>query len=91
MRKARKASEKLGEKESVVEYLRETSNRTKDFNLKYDLTKCIEVLEGKENQEFTDLKEALEEILLEKELLFKEKCELAVELDYLKSMVGDKE
>ena len=58
---------------------------TKDFNLRYDLLKCIEILEGKENQEYIDLKTALDEILEEKEKLFRDKCELSVELDYYKS------
>jgi uncharacterized protein YqgV (UPF0045/DUF77 family) len=80
----RKASNET-EKESVLSYIKKVENNTKDFNLKYDLTKCIEILEGKENQEFADMREALEEVLLEKEQLFKEKCELAVELDYIKS------
>lgn len=73
------------EKESILSTIKEVENNTKDFNLKYDLIKCIEILEGKENQEFTDLRMALEEVLIEKEQLFKEKCELAVELDYIKS------
>lgn len=80
-----KKTTRQSDKEGVVMYLKEVTNRTTDNNLKYDLYKCVEILEGKENQEYIDLKEALEEILIEKELLFKEKCELAVELDYLKS------
>lgn len=80
-----KRDRKATEKEGIVEYLKIASNKTRDYDLKYDLTKCIEILEGKENQEYKDLKEALEEVLLEKEMLFKEKCELAVELDMLKS------
>jgi len=75
----------ISDKEAVVNYVREMESSTKDFNLKYDLMKCMEILEGKENQEFTDLRMALEEVLVEKEELFREKCELAVELDYLKS------
>ena len=73
------------DKTKVVSYLKEVTNHTKDFNLKYDLTKCVEILEGKENQDYKDLKEELEMTLMEKEVMFKEKCELAVELDFLKS------
>lgn len=80
-----KKKEYTPDKQNVLDYIKEVEKKTKDFNLKYDLVKCIEILEGKENQEFIDLKAALEDILLEKEELFKEKCELAVELDYLKS------
>lgn len=82
---------RMGEKEMIVTYLKDATNKTRDFNLKYDIKKCIEILEGKENQEFTELKDALEEVLLEKELLFKEKCELAVELDHIKSLQEEKE
>lgn len=80
-----KSKEGSSDKETVVGYLRSMSRTTKDLDLKYDLTKCVEILEGKENQEYIDLKGALEETLFEKERLFVEKCELAVELDYLKS------
>jgi hypothetical protein len=73
------------DKDIVVKLLKEKEQTTKDFNLRYDLIKCIEILEGKENQEFIDLKAALEEIIEEKERLFKDKCELSVELDYYKS------
>lgn len=75
----------ITEKETVLRYIKSVEATTKDYNLKYDITKCIEILEGKENQEFIDLKSALEEVLKEKEELFREKCELAVELDYMKS------
>lgn len=80
-----KSKETLSDKETVVRYLKNVSCTTKDLDLKYDLTKCVEILEGKENQEYIDLKGVLEEALFEKERLFVEKCELAVELDYLKS------
>lgn len=75
----------ISEKESIILYVKNKAANTKDYDLKYDLLKCVELLEGKENQEYIDLKETLEEILCEKEKLFMEKCELAVELDYLKS------
>lgn len=77
--------QELSEKETVTKYLSEVEGTTKDFNLRYDLVKCIEILEGKENQEYIDLKAALEEVCQEKEVLFREKCELAVEVDYLKA------
>lgn len=75
----------MAEKDMVLKYLQDVTNKTSDLNLKYDLNKCVEILEGKENQEFTELKDALEEVIMENELLFKEKCELAIELDFLKS------
>ncbi|KAI5152261.1 hypothetical protein ENBRE01_2691 [Enteropsectra breve] len=83
--KKRGATESLSEKEKVITFLQDATNKTRDMNLKYDLNKCVQLLEGKENQETEDLKQVLEEVLLEKEVLFKEKCELAVELDHLRS------
>lgn len=77
----------LSEKASVINLLRNVSEDTKDFDLKYDITKCIEILEGKENQEYIDLKGAFEEAIMEKEQLFVEKCELIVEIDYLKNKI----
>lgn len=76
------------DKEVVVSYLRDVTNRTKDYDLKYDIHKCIEILEGKENQETKDMRSVLEEVLMEKETLLKEKCELLLELDELKSSSG---
>ena len=73
------------ERDTVLDYIKKTEESSKDFNLRYDLKKCVEILEGKENQEYIDLKAALDEVLLEKEMLFREKCELAVEVDYLKA------
>jgi len=80
-----KRSPGMSDKGSVVAYLKDVANRTSDTDLKYDVHRCIELLEGKENQECRDLKDVLEEVLVEKEMLFREKCELAVELDHLKS------
>lgn len=78
-------AKKKTDKETVLAFIRDVSSSTGDFDLKYDLHKCMEILEGKENQEYRDLKNALEDVVLEKEMLFREKCELAVELDFLKS------
>ncbi|KAI4292841.1 hypothetical protein PAPHI01_2115 [Pancytospora philotis] len=74
----------LSDRETVISFLKEFSSRTRDGNLSYDLGKCVQLLEGKENQETLDLREALEEVLIERESLFREKCELVVELDMLK-------
>lgn len=79
-----KAPEMLSDKEAVISFLQDVTNRTKDFNLKYDLGKCVEILEGKENQEFTELKGALENSLIENEMLLREKCNLAMELEQIR-------
>lgn len=75
----------LGDKDRVLLFLKDMAVKTKDHTLKYDLSKCIEIVEGKENQEVIDLKNALEEALVENEALFAEKCELAVTLECMKT------
>ncbi|KAL6121188.1 hypothetical protein NUSPORA_01936 [Nucleospora cyclopteri] len=79
--------QKPSEKQEIIGYLTGKASVTADFDLKYDLTKCIEILQGKENQEFIDIKESLYEVLMEKETLFKENCELVCELDMLKEQL----
>lgn len=76
---------KTTERDEVLGYLEDVSNRTEDYNLKYDLSKCIETLKGKENQDFRDLKESLEDLMVENEQLFREKAELVYENDLLKN------
>lgn len=76
------------EKETVVHFLKDISNKTKDFSFKYDLSKCIEIIEGKENQEVLDLKNALEEALIENEMLTEERGNLIVENEYLKEQIS---
>ena len=66
-----KKDKQLTEKENIISYLREKSDKTNDYDLKYDIEKCIEILEGKENQMFTDLKCELEEVLIIKNKLEK--------------------
>lgn len=73
------------DKEKVANYLQDMSNKTKDHSLKYDIQKCLEIIEGKENQEFLELKEEFIKVYEEKETLFSEKCNLAIENEYLKS------
>lgn len=75
--------------DSVVEYLKSAHDITNDYNLKYNLSKCIEILEGKENQEMKDMKESLFDVLAEKERLFKENCELHCELEALKRNMSE--
>lgn len=85
--KTRNAKEKArtSDKDRVLQFLRDVFAATKDHALRYDLGKCIEIVEGKENQEVADLKNALEEALIENETLFAEKCELAVEIESMRS------
>ncbi|KAG0440375.1 hypothetical protein DMUE_1793 [Dictyocoela muelleri] len=80
----------ISDKHEVLNYLKDKSNTTKDYNLKYDLTKCIEIIEGKENQEFSELKDALEDVMVENEKLFKERAELIYENDLLKGKLNFK-
>jgi uncharacterized protein YqgV (UPF0045/DUF77 family) len=76
---------KKDDKNSVLEYIKEVYSTTKDYNLKYDLSKCIEIIEGKENQEVTDLKSALQEVIQENEELIEEKTKLCMELESIKN------
>jgi hypothetical protein len=73
------------DKEKVLLFLKGMAEQTKDYSLRYDLSKCIEMVEGKENQEVVDLKNALNDALVENETLFVEKCELTFKLEELRS------
>lgn len=77
------------DKDRVLEFLRDVYGRTRDYSLKYDLKKCMELIEGKENQEVVDLRNALSEALVENETLFAEKCELAVTLEGMRGERGE--
>ncbi|KAH9410927.1 hypothetical protein HK407_09g15220 [Ordospora pajunii] len=73
------------DKDKVLLFLKDVCIKTNDHSLKYDLNRCIEMVEGKENQEVADLRNALEEALVENETLFTEKCELEVTLECMKA------
>lgn len=84
-----KGKEIESDKGRVLCFLKNAYTKTRDHSLKYDLKKCLEIIEGKENQEITDLRNALEEALVENETLFAEKCELAVTLECMKAEKGE--
>ncbi len=73
-----------GERNKTIKYLLDIYEDTKDFDFKYDIGKCIQILKGEENMEIRELKDVLEEVMEEKEKLFKENCELMCELEKLK-------
>ena len=77
-------SKDMSERDELIIYLKNILTNTLDCNLKYDINKCIETLMGKENQEYTDIKNALFENLTQTETLYKEKCDLQCELEELK-------
>ncbi|TBU02982.1 DUF5101 domain-containing protein [Hamiltosporidium tvaerminnensis] len=83
----KKKEVKNEEKQKVLNVMRNVYETTRDYSFKYDLGKCIEIIEGKENQEVCELKVALIDALEENELLFDEKCKLIVENDYLKDIL----
>lgn len=62
---------KKSERESIVEYLQMVSKRTRDYNMRYDISLCIEILEGKENQRVSELREAVADLVAENECLTK--------------------
>jgi uncharacterized protein YqgV (UPF0045/DUF77 family) len=78
------------DKERVVSYMKEMSEVTRDYSLRYDLSKCIEIIEGKENQDVVELKRALENALIENEELYEIRTGLSVENEWLKSQLFDK-
>lgn len=87
---AKDKNKAMTDKECVTEFLTEVSNRTKDYSLKYDIGKCLEIIDGKENQEITELKEEFVKIYEEREALFLEKCDLKLENEYLRAKVDEK-
>lgn len=80
---------RASDKDKVLLFLKDMFMKTKDYTLKYDLNKCMEIVEGKENQEVTELKNALSEALIENETLFAEKCELAVAIEHMRGERGE--
>ncbi|WUR03968.1 uncharacterized protein VNE69_07037 [Vairimorpha necatrix] len=89
VKKGKIIKSKKSEKDSVLEYLKGVYDSTIDYNLKYDLSKCIEIIEGKENQEMTDLKDALRDLVKENEELIEEKTQLYLELKEYQSQDGN--
>lgn len=76
-------SSSFSDKEQILKYLNDIYEKTVDISLKYDISKCIEILQGKENMEMTDLKQTLKSVLDENEELEKKNVELMCELEYL--------
>lgn len=79
-----KMKENSTDKEITTSFLTNMQIRTKDSSLKYDLGRCIELIEGKENLEFAELREEFMKVYNEKEELFEKYCDLKVENCYLK-------
>ncbi|KAI5172256.1 hypothetical protein NEFER03_1370 [Nematocida sp. LUAm3] len=63
------------ERENLVTYLNMLSSQTGDFTLRYDISLCTEILQGKENRRVSDLQEAVLDLARENEELTK-KCDL---------------
>lgn len=67
------------EKKDLLDHIKNVYDKTKDYSFKYDLSKCIEIIEGKENQEVIELRNALEELIKENERLLDENTILYME------------
>lgn len=80
----------LTDKQRVLNFLCDVTNTTSDHSLKYDLMKCVETIEGKENVEYVELKGALREALEENERLEQDKVKLMCENEYLRDMMNEK-
>ncbi|KRH91908.1 hypothetical protein M153_1922600078 [Pseudoloma neurophilia] len=73
----------------VIDFLQEMARKTTDSNLKYDLSKCLEIIQGKENLEMTDLKDTLKLVLEENERLEKKNIELMCDIQHLGGEIKD--
>lgn len=67
----------------VVDFLKDVFETTEDTSLKYDISKCLEIIQGKENIEMTDLKDTLKMVLEDNERLEKKNIELLCEISNL--------
>ncbi|KAI5192103.1 hypothetical protein NECID01_1812 [Nematocida sp. AWRm77] len=74
-RKEKENKKTVSERDGLIEYLKLATAQTKDYNLKYDIHLCIELLQGKENQKMADLERAVVDLASENEELTKE-CDL---------------
>ncbi|KAI5189886.1 hypothetical protein NEMIN01_0749 [Nematocida minor] len=68
----RETKKTKSEREAVFDYLAMVKEQTRDYNLKYDLELCMETLQGKENMEVRELKDAVVELSSENEKLAKQ-------------------
>lgn len=68
------------EKDRVVTYLKMVRLQTRDYSFKYDLNQCLEIIEGKENQQMAELKDAVNELAAENEELANKCTQLELQL-----------
>ncbi|KAH9385723.1 uncharacterized protein NEMAJ01_0619 [Nematocida major] len=68
------------ERRVIMEYLTMASEQTGDYNLKYDLALCLEAIQGKENMQVKELKEAVVELSAENEKLVHQCSALQIQL-----------
>ncbi|EHY65960.1 hypothetical protein NERG_00656 [Nematocida ausubeli] len=73
-------TQKKDERKGVLEYLSMMNAQTMDYNLKYDISLCLEILQGKENMEVKELKEAVIDLSQENEKLVKECDDLQMKI-----------
>ncbi|KAM0678709.1 hypothetical protein BDAP_000671 [Binucleata daphniae] len=85
--KMKKACEVAKDDVIVLEYLEKMKNTTEDYNLRYDLTKCIKIIKGEENQEEIEFVNELEKLFTENEQLREEKNELIMKVESLKEEI----
>ncbi|KAI5187790.1 hypothetical protein NEHOM01_2369 [Nematocida homosporus] len=63
---------KQTDREYLINHLSMLATQTRDYALKYDIKLCTEILQGKENQAVSELKEAVTELAAENEQLTKQ-------------------
>ncbi|ORE00167.1 hypothetical protein A0H76_2081 [Hepatospora eriocheir] len=73
----------MDDRDKVIAYIENILKDSNDPNLKYDLMQCQTILEGKENQVFSDTKEEFIKLLRENDKLMDTNRELTFKIDCL--------
>lgn len=79
---------KDNERLTVIKYLKDTANMTSDKSLSYDLSRCVLLLNNEDLEDMKELKNALEEVCVENEVLENERNNLIMENEHLKQMLN---
>jgi Domain of unknown function (DUF5101) len=78
-----RSSEESSETTRIINFLRMAKAETQNHSLRYALELSIETIEGKENQQVLELKDAVSELAAENEEQAKRCDQLEIELSYL--------
>lgn len=84
-RRDKENKKEVSERDALLQYLALAKAQTKDYNLKYDIYLCTELLQGKENQKVADLERAVTDLAAENEELTKECDSLRIRIHHQSS------